>query len=220
LVDVILPVLDEASAIPWVVERMPSTIRPIVVDNGSTDRSADVARALGVEVIHEPVRGFGSACFAGLRAATAEIVAFMDCDASLDPRDLLAVVAPVEHGRADLVVGARRPERGAWPIHSRVANGYLARRVSRRFGLQLTDLGPMRASHRTALLELDIRDRRSGWPLEMVLRAAVAGWRIEEVSVPYHARRGRSKVTGTVRGTVRAIRDQRYVLAEISRPSR
>lgn len=214
--DVVLPVLDEADAIPWVLERIPANVRPIVVDNGSTDGSGDVARSLGARVVHEDRPGFGAACWAGLMAASAEVVAFMDCDASLDPTNLDDVIGPVRSGAADLVLGARRPEPGAWPPHARLANRYLARRVSRRFGLALTDLGPMRAMRRQPLLGLGLTDRRSGWPLEMVLRAAGSGWRIEEVSVPYLARRGRSKVTGTLKGTMRAVADQRRMLRELS----
>jgi glycosyltransferase involved in cell wall biosynthesis len=212
--DVILPVLDEAAAIPWVLGRMPAAYRPIVVDNGSMDGSAALARELGAIVVTEPVRGFGAACAAGLRAADQDVVAFMDCDGSLDPSTLPAVVRPVEDGDADLVLGARHPtRRGAWPTHARVANRALAAIVRRRAGVALSDLGPMRAARRERLLELGIRDRRSGWPLEMVTLAAAAGWRIAEVPVPYAPRSGRSKVTGTLRGTARAVRDMTEVLA-------
>jgi len=209
MIDVILPVLDEADAIPWVLARMPDGYRPIIVDNGSTDGSPDIARALGARVIHEPEKGFGSACYAGLLASTTPLVCFMDCDASLDPADLPTVVALVEAGTADLVLGTRRPDRGAWPVHARLANRYLARTVSRRIGASISDLGPMRAAGRQALIDLGLTDRRSGWPLEMVLRAAHAGWTIREIPVRYRARTGRSKVTGTMRGTVQAAHDMR-----------
>ncbi|WP_460497467.1 glycosyltransferase family 2 protein [Glycomyces tarimensis] len=212
-VDVVLPVLNEREALPWVLERMPEGCRPIVVDNGSEDGSARLAAELGAEVVAESRRGFGAACFAGLTAATAPVVAFMDCDASLDPGDLRAVCEPVLAGEADLVLGAREAEAGALPVHSRVANRYLAGRVRRLCGAHLTDIGPMRAARREALLELGIGDRRSGWPLEMVLRAGLAGWRIAEVPVPYRARVGKSKVTGTVGGTVKAVKDMRAQLA-------
>ncbi|HEX6419420.1 MAG TPA: glycosyltransferase [Acidimicrobiales bacterium] len=216
LVDVVLPVLDEAAALPWVLARLPDGHRAIVVDNGSTDGSAGIARAAGAVVVDEPRRGFGAACAAGLAAAEAPIVAFCDADASLDPRDLPAVVAPVAAGAADLVLGARRPtSRGAVPPHARAANRYLARRLRRATGAPLTDLGPMRAARRAALAGLGVADRRFGWPLEMVLRAGRAGWRIAEVPVPYAPRTGRSKVTGTVRGTLRAIADMRRVLADL-----
>jgi glycosyltransferase involved in cell wall biosynthesis len=205
--DVILPVLDERDAIPWVLERMPSDIHPIVVDNGSTDGSAALATSLGAQVVHEPTRGFGSACFAGLRAATADVVAFMDCDASLDPVHLPTMATRVAGKDVDLVLGARQPEPHSWPLHARAANRLLARRLRRRFGWAITDIGPMRAAAREPLLALGITDRRSGWPLEMLLRAGLAHWRVTEIPVPYHPRSGRSKVTGTIRGTLQAAGD-------------
>ncbi len=207
--DVVLPVLDEREALPWVLERMPAGYEPIVVDNGSTDGSGELAASLGARVVTEPQPGFGAACFAGLSAARAELVCFMDCDASFDPRELPRVADPVAAGAADLVLGARR---GGGPLHARVANRALAFELRRRTGARLTDLGPMRAARREALLALGIQDRRFGWPLEMVLRAAAAGWRIDEVPVTHHARAGRSKVTGTLRGTVRAVRDMASAL--------
>lgn len=214
MTDVILPVLNEASALPWVLRRMPEGYRPIVVDNGSTDGSPELARELGATVVVERRRGFGAACAAGLAAAGTDVVAFMDCDGSLDPVELPGVVRPVELDDADLVLGARVvSERGAWPVHARVANRVLAGLVRRRTDLALTDLGPMRAARRSELSSLGIRDRRFGWPLEMVVRAADAGWRIDEVPVAYAPRSGRSKVTGTLLGTVRAIRDMAEVLA-------
>lgn len=212
MTDVVLPVLNEAQALPWVLGRMPAGFRAIVVDNGSTDGSAALARELGADVVEEPARGFGAACWAGLRAAEAGTVCFMDCDGSLDPGELPLVAEPVISGRADLVLGLRRAVPGAWPAHARLANRWLAHEVSRRHGLALADLGPMRAAGREELLALGIGDRRFGWPLEMVLRAADAGWRIAEVPVTYRERSGRSKVTGTVRGTVRATRDMARLL--------
>jgi glycosyltransferase involved in cell wall biosynthesis len=213
IVDVIFPVLDEAEALPGVLAAVPAGYRAIVVDNGSTDGSGDLARGLGATVVVEPRRGFGAACAAGLAAATAPVVAFCDADGSLDPRELPAVVGPVEAGAADLVLGARRPtERGAWPQHARLANRYLAHRLRRDAGVTLTDLGPLRAARTEELLGLGIEDRRFGWPLEMVVRAAAAGWRVAEVEVGYAPRTGRSKVTGTVTGTLRAVRDMGAVL--------
>lgn len=213
--DVVVPVLDEAAALPALLDAMPSGYRALVVDNGSVDGSAAVARAHGALVVEEPVRGFGAACWTGLLASDPAdgVVCFMDGDGSLDPVDLVAVAGPVLAGTADLVLGARRPTGpGAWPRHARLANAALARELHRRTGRALTDLGPMRAARRADLLALGIRDRRFGWPLEMVLRAAAAGWRIGEVPVPYRPRTGRSKVTGTVRGTARAVVDMGRVL--------
>ena len=212
-VDLVLPVLDEAAALPWVLARIPAGTRAIVVDNGSTDRSAGIAAELGATVVHEPVRGFGAACAAGLAAATAPLVAFCDADASLDPGELPALARLVADHEADLVLGARRPvERGAWPVHARLANRYLARRVRAATGATVTDLGPMRVARRADLLALGVVDRRSGWPLEQILRAGEAGWRIVERPVAYRPRVGRSKVTGTARGTATAILDMRRVL--------
>jgi glycosyltransferase involved in cell wall biosynthesis len=213
VIDVVLPVLDEAGALPWVLGRLLPGYRAIVVDNGSSDGSAEVAGALGATVVHEARQGYGAAVNAGLEAATAEVVCVLDADGSLDPADLPALTSPVVAGTADLVLGARQSAPGAWPLHARVANRALARTLRRRTGAALTDLGPMRAARRADLLDLGVTDRRSGWPLEAVLRAGTAGWRIIEVPVPYGLRTGRSKVTGTVRGTLRAVHDMRSVLA-------
>ncbi|MBQ0851441.1 glycosyltransferase family 2 protein [Streptomyces sp. BH-SS-21] len=211
----ILPCLDEAEALPWVLARIPPGWRALVVDNGSTDGSADVARALGARVVHEPRRGFGAACHAGLAAATADIVCFCDCDASLDPSLLIPFVREVRSGEADLVLGRRRPRsRSAWPAHARAGNLALARLLRRRTGLRLHDLGPLRAARREPLLALALTDRRSGYPLQMVVRATDAGWRIAEHDVPYLPRTGSSKVTGTWLGTWQAVRDMSRVLAE------
>ena len=213
--DVILPVLNEVHALPWVLSRFPDGYRPIVVDNGSRDGSGEVARALGAVVIDEPRPGFGSACWAGLLAAETDVVCFMDCDGSLDPMDLPDIAGPVIDGTHDLYLGARDAMPGAWPMHARLANRVLAADVRRRTGSTLTDLGPMRAIGRTALLSLGMTDRRFGWPLEMVLRAAAAGWRVGERPVPYLPRTGRSKVTGTVKGVLRTVRDMTRVAAEL-----
>jgi glycosyltransferase involved in cell wall biosynthesis len=212
MIDVILPALDEAAIVAWVIGRMPAGFRPIVVDNGSSDDTATRAADAGATVVIEPVRGFGSACWAGLQATTSDIVCFMDCDGSLDPVMLPLLTGYVERDEADLVIGERIARRGAWPVHARIANRVLAAEVRRRTGQQLADIGPMRAARRRTLLDLDLRDRRSGWPLEMVLKASQAGLRLRTVPVEYATRQGRSKVTGTVRGTVRAINDMGRLL--------
>jgi glycosyltransferase involved in cell wall biosynthesis len=214
-VDVVLPCLNEEQALPWVLSRMPEGYRAIVVDNGSTDRSAEIAMAHGAMVVVEPRRGFGSAAHAGLLAATAPIVAFCDADASMDPRDLPLVVDPIAGGTADLVLGRRIPTaRGAWPLHARLANRSLALLRRRATGLPLHDLGPMRATNREAMIALELADRRSGYPLELVLKGHAASWRVLEVDTPYSPRIGRSKVTGTLRGTITAIKDMSTLLAE------
>jgi len=215
--DVVLPALNEAAAVEWVLLRLPAGYHAIVVDNGSTDGTSEIAAANGAQVVSEPTRGFGSACYAGLRAATADIVCFMDCDASLNPTALPLLVGEIERGEVDLMVGARVASKGAWPLHARVANRLLASEVRRRTGLTVSDLGPMRAMRREKLLELGMLDRRSGWPLEMVLRAHSAGWTIRDIPIDYLPRVGRSKVTGTIRGTARAIKDMSRLLREDGR---
>ncbi len=213
MIEVILPALDEAEAIPAVLAAMPAGFEPLVVDNGSVDRTAEVARRCGARVVSEPRRGFGAACFAGLVAATSDVVCFMDCDGSLDPWELPLVAGPVARGDADLCLGARVAQPGAWPWHARVANRVLAFELRRRCGVAVSDIGPMRAAHREALLELGLRDRGFGWPLEMILRAGGAGWRIGETRVSYGVRSGgRSKVSGSARGTFRAVRDMGALL--------
>ncbi len=209
----ILPVLDEAQAIPGVLAAMPAGFAALVVDNGSTDGSAQIAAAHGAMVVQEPRRGFGAACFAGLRAAGSELVCFMDCDGSLDPRELSRVVGPVSDGTADLCLGARAAVPGAWPWHAQLANRALAFELRRRCRVPLTDIGPMRAARREALLALRLTDRGFGWPLEMVLKGAAAGWVMREVSVTYRPRTGgRSKVSGSAKGTLRAVRDMSALL--------
>jgi glycosyltransferase involved in cell wall biosynthesis len=211
--DVILPVLNEVGNIGWVLDRIPAGYRAIVVDNGSIDGSGELAREGGALVVHEAQRGFGSACWAGLQAATADIVCFMDADGSLDPSRLPDVAGVVADGRADLVLARRIADRGAWPLHTKLANRVLAAQLNWRCKTDLHDLGPMRAARRQALLDLGMTDRRSGWPLEMVVKAASAGWKVLEVPVPYHQRRtGTSKETGTIAGTARAVKDMSAIL--------
>jgi glycosyltransferase involved in cell wall biosynthesis len=215
-VDVVLPCLDEAAALPWVLSRMPAGYRPIVADNGSTDGSPDIAAAHGALVVAVPRRGFGAAAHGGLEAATASVVCFLDADGSFDPAQLPRVVDPVAQDRADLVLGRRRPTTArAWPVHARIGNAALAARLRRATGVALHDLGPMRAARRIDLLRLGLADRRFGYPLEMVVKAARAGWRVREVNVDYAPRTegGQSKVTGTVRGTMRTVLDMSRVLS-------
>jgi glycosyltransferase involved in cell wall biosynthesis len=215
IVDVVLPCLDEAQALPWVLQRIPPGARAIVVDNGSRDGSAELARSLGAFVIDCSQRGYGAACHAGLLAASAPIVAFCDCDASIDPQAITAMVAAIRANEADLVVGRRRPTTArSWPFHARAANQILAWQIRRRTGIHMRDVGPVRVGRRDALIDLEVIDRRSGYPLETVLRAARAGWRITQLDVAYTPRLGRSKVTGTVRGTLQAVHDMSAVFAQ------
>jgi len=216
--DVIIPALNEEAALPALLDALPAGFRAIVVDNGSTDASATVAHRHGAIVITEPQRGFGAACWAGLSAAAPAdgVVCFMDGDGSLDPADLVPVADPVLNGEADLMLGARRPtDHWAWPVAARFGNRVVVRGVRRRTGIRLRDIGPMRAARHRPLLDLGIGDRRFGWPLEMVLRAAAAGWRIGEVPVTYRPRIGKSKVTGTFLGAARTARDMTRVQREV-----
>ena len=228
-IDVVLPCLNEAGALPWVLSRMPDGFRPVVADNGSTDGSAAIAAAHGALVVHVPQRGFGAACHAGLLAASTDIVCVMDADASFDPADLALVAEPITRDEADLMLGRRSMQghdgegskraTGSWPLHARIGNRVLAAELRRRVGVPVRDLGPMRAARREALLGLGLEDRRFGYPLEMVVRAAEAGWRIAETDIPYYPREGKSKVTGTLGGTMRTVKDMRRVLASISAPA-
>ena len=230
--DIVLPCLDEAGALPAVLSGLPAGSRAIVADNGSTDSSAEVARGLGATVVSAVPRGYGSACAAGLDAATAPVVAFADCDATVDLADVAALAVAVRDGATDLVTTRRRVVGGVdiepgvggvdssgrsrsagWPPHARAGAWVVARLLGARAGVLLTDVGPVRIARTEALRSLGVVDRRSGYPVETVLRAARAGWRITEAELPYRPRVGRSKVTGTLAGTLRAIRDMSAVLA-------
>jgi glycosyltransferase involved in cell wall biosynthesis len=212
-IDVVLPCLNEAAALPLVLNALPPGYRAIVVDNGSTDGSPDVAGRLGAKVVHEPRKGYGAAVHTGLEHATTDLVAFMDADDSLDPADLLTLAQAVRDG-ADLAVGRRIPvHRGVWPWHARAGNAVLAALLRRR-GLPVTDIAPLRVAHRAKLLGLGIQDRAFGYPLELLLRAAESQWRVVEFDVAYRPRAAgtKSKVSGSVKGTLRAVRDMAGVL--------
>lgn len=214
-VEVVLPCLNEAAALPAVLTALPPGYRAIVADNGSTDGSPRVAAELSARVVSESRRGYGAAVHGGLLAARAEIVCFMDADGSLDPADLPRLVALLREQGADLAVGRRVPAgRGAWPWHARAGNALLAARLRRR-GVPVHDIAPIRAVRREALLRLGVTDRAFGYPLELLLRAAAAGWRIAELDVTYRPRAAgtKSKVSGSVRGSLCAARDMTAVLA-------
>jgi glycosyltransferase involved in cell wall biosynthesis len=206
-VDVVLPCLDEAEALPGVLAALPAGFVPLVVDNGSTDGTPDVARACGARVVVEPRPGYGAAVHTGLVHARTELVAVLDGDGSLDPA-ALPVLAGLVTGGADLAVGRRRPvSRAAQPWHATAGNAVLAGLLRRR-GLAVHDIAPIRVGHRQRLLDLGVTDRAFGYPLELLIRAAAAGWRVQEIDVAYRERAGgRSKVSGSVRGTYRAVRD-------------
>jgi glycosyltransferase involved in cell wall biosynthesis len=208
-VTVVLPALDEAEALPAALASFPPGVDLLVVDNGSRDATASVAAAAGARVVAEPRRGFGAACWAGVQASPeAEVLAFADADGSFDGADLATVVGPVLGGQADLVVGSRTTgtrEAGAMPAYAVAANRAIGLGCRVLFGVPLSDLGPFRAIRRDTLLDLDIRDRGQGWPLEMIGRAGRAGLRVVEVPVRYRTRAGgASKVSGSLHGSLRA----------------
>ncbi|HET7328913.1 MAG TPA: glycosyltransferase family 2 protein [Nocardioidaceae bacterium] len=214
--DLVLPCRDEAAALPRVLAGVPGWCRAIVVDNGSSDATAKVAAAHGADVVREPQAGYGAAVHSGITAADADYIAVADGDGSFDLADLGPLLELVRSGAATMAVGRRRPAgRGVWPWHARLGNAVLSAIVRRRTGLAVHDIAPLRLCRRTDLLSLDVRDRRFGYPLELLLRAAEAGWRIVEVDVCYLPRAAgtRSKVSGSVRGTLRATRDFARVLA-------
>lgn len=219
-VDVVLPCLNESAALPWIMNRLPTHYTAIVVDNGSTDGSQRIAAELGATVVTEHRRGYGAAVQTGLAAATADLVVIMDCDATVDPLQLPGFVDELITADVDLVCGRRRPtERGAWPLHSRIANAVLAGMLSLGAPVRLHDLAPVRAAWRRPLLGLQLTDPRYGYPLQTLLRAARADWRIVERDVEYRPRPdgSRSKITGTVRGTFAVAADMLRVLRTESR---
>lgn len=212
-VELILPCLDEAAGLRWLLPRVPPGIGVVLADNGSTDGSTAVAHAWGADVVQVSRRGYGAACHAGLLATRAEVVVVMDADGSCDPAQLDRMITPVLERTYDLMIGARQAvSRRAQPWQLRLANRVLAARLNRRTGLRLHDLGPVRAARRAALLGLRLTDRRSGYPAETVVRAADAGWRIGETWLDYRVRHGRSKVTGTPLGAWRAVQDMSAAL--------
>ena len=213
-IDVVLPCLDEAAALPSVLAAIPPGYRALVVDNGSSDNSPEIAAAHGATVVEEPQRGYGAAVHAGMEAATAEIVCVLDADGSLDPAVLPLLVARVDRGEADLAVGRRVPtSAAAWPWHARAGNAVIAGLLRRR-GVAVHDIAPIRAARRADLLALGVADRRFAYPLELLLKTAEAGWRVREMDVTYRPRAAgtRSKVSGSLRGTARAVRDMAGVL--------
>lgn len=215
--DVVLPCMDEGPALELLLPAIDPAFHVIVVDNNSTDDTAEVARRHGAQVVAETDPGYGAAVHAGVVAASRELLAVMDGDGSFDPADLLPLLDDVASGRADLAVGRRRPAgRGVWPWHARAGNRVVLWWLGRRTGLPVTDIAPLRVCRREALLDLGVQDRRFGYPVELLRRAQLAGWRFSERDVAYRPRAEgtRSKVSGSVRGSLRAARDFARVLAE------
>ena len=203
---VIIPAVDEEEAIGLVLAEIPPVASEvIVVDNGSRDRTAEVARAAGARVVHEPRRGYGQACLAGIAAAErADVLVFLDGDHSDYPSQLVDVLAPILAGEADLVIGSRtlgRRAKGAQPLHAVLGTRLCVGLMNAVIGTRATDLGPFRAITANALRRLGMGDRNFGWTVEMQLKAAQRGLRVREVAVDYRPRIGRSKVSGTLSGT-------------------
>ncbi len=208
-ISVVIPTLNEEHAIAEVIEAVPAdrVHEIIVVDNGSTDNTGKNAMAAGARVVPELRRGYGAACLAGARAATAEVIVFLDGDRSDDPEQLEAVAGPVMDNRADLVIGSRLKgslEKGAMPLHGRLGNRFMVFSLRLLYGAQITDIGSFRAIKAQTLFDLNMEQMTYGWPVEMVVKAARKGLRLQSVPIHYRRRIGRSKVTGTLKGTILA----------------
>ena len=209
-ITLIIPALNEAACLGPLLAELPAGLvhELLVVDNGSTDDTAGVARQADANIVSEPRRGYGYACAAGVAAASGDLLAFMDGDGSFVPGELATLLAPLLDGSADLVLGTRMRggmAAGAMPPHQRFGNQLIARLMYRLYGLRLTDLGPFRVIRRDLLNTLDMHEMTYGWPIEMIVKAARQGAAIVEVPITYRPRlAGRSKVGGTVRGTLLA----------------
>jgi glycosyltransferase involved in cell wall biosynthesis len=209
-ISVVIPTLNEEQAIAGVVRAVPTdrVDEIIVVDNGSTDQTAEVASSAGARVIFESCPGYGAACLAGAKAAAdADIIVFMDGDRSDDPRQLEHVLGPVADNRADLVIGSRikgNLEKGAMPLHGRLGNRLIVRLLRLLYGVNISDIGSFRAIRSQTLFSLAMEQMTYGWPVEMVVKAAHRRLRILSVPVAYRRRIGKSKVTGTIRGSILA----------------
>ncbi len=220
-IDVVIPALNEEQALPHVLAEIPACVRRVVVaDNGSTDRTADVARAAGATVVHQPVRGYGAACLAALTLLEADppdVVVFLDGDHSDHPSELPRLVSPIAAGRAELVIGSRtrgRLQAGALTPQQRVGNAVACLALRWLYQADYTDLGPFRAIRWATLQRLQLTDQNWGFTVEMQVRAAKLGVRHAEVPVSYRPRIGVSKVSGTLSGTLNASRKILWVLAK------
>ncbi|GHO91826.1 glycosyl hydrolase [Reticulibacter mediterranei] len=210
---IIIPALNEEDALQQLLAELPRDFAQwiIVVDNGSTDRTAAVARSAGAIVASEPTRGYGRACLKGLQTASdlgAEILIYMDGDGSDDPTDLPMMLEPLKEGRADFVIGSRvdrRSERGAIPPQARLGNWLVSRMISMLYHVHIHDIGSFRVIRRSSLATLQMSEMTFGWPVEMLVKAARARYQIVELPIHYRKRsHGHSKVAGTVIGSVKA----------------
>jgi len=209
-VSVIIPTHNEVQAIGRVLADLPSALvtEVIVVDSNSTDGTSDLARSMGAEVIQEPRRGYGRACLTGLaNAKNPDVVVFLDGDYSDRPSELPIVLTPILEGRADITLGSRLQDRrsaAALPWHQALGNRLAASLIRLLYGLQISDLGPFRAARAEVLRALALEQTTYGWAVEMILKGALAGFRVVEVPVSYHPRIGKSKISGTLKGTIGA----------------
>jgi glycosyltransferase involved in cell wall biosynthesis len=209
-VSVIIPTYNEAQAIGRVLGDLPSHLvtEVIVVDSNSTDGTADAARKMGAQVIQEPRRGYGRACLTGLaNTQNPDVVVFLDGDYSDRPSELPILLAPIVEGRADITLGSRlggKSNPGALPWHQSFGNHLAAGMIRLLYGVKISDLGPFRAARAEVLRALALEETTYGWAVEMIVKGAIAGFRIVEVPVSYHPRIGKSKISGTVKGTIGA----------------
>ena len=208
-ISVVIPTLNEEEAIGEVVAAVPAdrVHEIIVVDNGSTDNTRKNATIAGARVVLESRRGYGAACLAGAKAAAADIIVFLDGDRSDDPAQLEIIAGPVIADRADLVIGSRLKgvlAKGAMPLHGRLGNRFMVSLLRLLYGVEITDIGSFRAIKAQTLFDLNMEQMTYGWPVEMVVKAARKGLRLQSVPIHYRKRIGRSKVTGTLKGTILA----------------
>jgi hypothetical protein len=208
-ISVVIPTLNEEEAIGEVVGAVPAdrVHEIIVVDNGSTDNTRKNATIAGARVVLESRRGYGAACLAGAKAAAADIIVFLDGDRSDDPAQLETIAGPVVADRADLVIGSRLKgvlAKGAMPLHGRLGNRFMVSLLRLLYGVEITDIGSFRAIKAQTLFDLNMEQMTYGWPVEMVVKAARKGLRLQSVPIHYRKRIGRSKVTGTLKGTILA----------------
>jgi len=217
-VSVIIPTHNEAQAIGRVLADLPSHLvtEVIVVDSNSTDGTADLARRMGAQIIQEPRRGYGRACLTGLaNTENPDVVVFLDGDYSDRPSELPILLAPIVEGRADITLGSRlstKSNRGALPWHQSFGNRLAAGMIRLLYGVKISDLGPFRAGRAAALRALALEEATYGWAVEMILKGAIAGFQIVEVPVSYYPRIGKSKISGTIKGTLGAAW---YILSRI-----
>ncbi len=209
-VSIIIPALNEEDSLGFVLSSIPQAHvnEIIVVDGGSTDQTVAIAETAGARVIQEPRRGYGRACATGVEVAHGEIVVFLDADGADDPTNLIALVEPIINEGIDMVLGSRlagQIEAGAMPWQQYFGNWLSARLIHLLYGLAITDLSPFRAVRKSKLTDLGMTEMTYGWPTEMIVKAAKAGWQIKEIPVNYRARYGgHSKISGTLRGTLLA----------------